>query len=39
MTGVRDHDAYAEAAALTAASTSSVPDKGTWSMTSPVAGL
>jgi hypothetical protein len=39
MTDVRDHDSYAEAAALTAASTSSLPESGTWSMTSPVAGL
>src|SRR6266481_9578154 len=39
MRAVRDHPAYAAAAALTAASTSRSPESGTCSMISPVAGL
>src|SRR3989442_11107902 len=39
MTAVRDHAAYALAAACTALSTSRAAESGTCSITSPVAGL
>src|SRR6516164_3692866 len=39
MSGVRDHFPNAAFAARTAASTSLAPDRGTCSITSPVAGL